>query len=86
MLRVVTIYPNVIHGRVVTSRVILEPFPFEVGVSDYEARLVVEAPCLVKLCIPLPEPLPEIDILLGPGDPAKVLGNVMLCVLAGKNI
>ena len=70
LLRIVSVDPNVINGRVKAACVILEPLPLVVVISLNKSRLVIEAPRAVKFAIPWPEPLPEVDVLFGPCNPA----------------
>lgn len=86
LLGVVAVNPNVIHGGVESGGMVLEPLPLEGGVRDDEARLVVESPSLVQLGVPQPEPLPEVNVLLSPGDPGQILSNVVLLVLTRENV
>lgn len=69
LLGIVTIYPRSVNSFVKTGRVFLEPLPLVVVVRLHKARLVVEVPRTVELSVPLPEPVPEVHILLGPRDP-----------------
>ena len=65
---------------------LLEPLPLVVVIRLDKARLVVKAPRIVKLSVPLPEPLPEIDVLLGPGDPTKIRRHLVLLVLLSQHL
>ena len=70
LLGIVTIYPRSVNSFVKTGRVLLEPFPLVVVVRLHKARLMIEVPRTVELSVPLPEPVPEVHVLLGPRDPA----------------
>ena len=47
---------------------------------------MVEGPCTVKIGIPWPEPVPEVNVLRGPSHPAEVVGDGVLCVGVSDNI
>ena len=64
----------------------LEPFPFIVRIFLYPTWLVVKGPCIVEIGVPWPEPVPEVDILCGPSNPAEVMGDGMLCVCMSDDI
>ena len=86
LFRVVPIDPRPVDRLIKAGRVLLEPLPLVVMIRLHEARLVIETPSAVQLAVPLPEPLPEVDVLLGPGDPAEVVRHLVLLVLLGQDL
>ena len=84
LLRVVSVNEYVVYGCVEATCVILKPLPLVVVISLDEARLVIKAPSAIKLAIPLPEPLPEINVFLSPRHPAQVVCHLVLLVLLCK--
>ena len=47
---------------------------------------MVKVPRAVEFTVPLPEPLPKVDILFGPRDPAEIVSNFVLLVLLRQNL
>lgn len=86
LLAIIPVNPNVVHSLIEACCVILEPLPFVIMVSLDKSRLMVEAPSVVELAVPLPEPLPKINILLSPRDPAQIVFDFVLLMLLRQNL